>query len=48
MIEAIKNPRPEGVHFEENPLLAKLVQLWIAIEKASANELVEDTEHKRR
>jgi hypothetical protein len=34
------------MHLEEYTLLTKLVQLGIAVEKTSANELIEDTENK--
>lgn len=46
MIESIKNPCPERMHLEKNTFLPKLVQLWVAIEKASRNELVKNPYHK--
>lgn len=30
------------MHFEEDAFLTELVQLWIAVEKASGDELIED------
>ena len=44
MVEAIEDPGEKGVHFEEDTLLAELVELRVAVEKASGDELVEDAE----
>lgn len=47
MVEAVEDPREEGMHFEEHTLLAKLIQLWISVKKASRDELVENSHDKR-
>lgn len=46
MVETIQDPREERMHLEEDPFLAKLVELGIAVEEASRNELVENSHHK--
>ncbi len=46
VIEPIEDPGPERMHFEKHTFLSKLVELWVAIEKASGNELVKDSYHK--
>ena len=48
MVEAIGDPRPERMHFEEDSFLAKLVELRIAVKKASGDELVENAHDKWR
>ena len=48
MVEAVKNPCEECVHSEKNAFLAKLVELRVAIEETSRNELIEDTHCDRR
>lgn len=35
------------MHFEEDAFLTKLIELWIAVEEAGRNELVEYSHHKR-
>jgi hypothetical protein len=47
MVEAVSNPGPKGVHFEENAFLAKLVELGVAIKEAGGDELVEDSHGDR-
>lgn len=42
MVEAVQDPGPERVHFEEDSLLTELVQLWVAVEEPSGDELVEN------
>lgn len=42
MVEAVEDPGEEGVHLEEDALLAELVELGVAVEKAGGDELVED------
>lgn len=42
VVEAIPNPGEKGMHFEEDSLLTKLIQLRISVEKSSGNELIED------
>lgn len=44
MVEAVEDPGEEGVHVEEDTALGELVELWVAVEKAGADELVEDAE----
>ena len=46
MVEAVGYPEEEGVHFEEDAFLAELVELRVAVEEASRNELVEDAHGK--
>ena len=48
MVETVEDPAPERVHFKKDAFLAKLVQLWVAVEKASGNELVKDTHRQWR
>lgn len=35
------------MHFEKGPLLAKLIELWVAIEETGRDELVKDSHHDR-
>lgn len=44
MVEAVCDPRPEGMHLEEDARLAETIKLRIAIKKAGANKLIEDSE----
>ena len=46
VIEAIGDPEPEGMHFEEYTFLAELVELWVAIEKTSRDELVKNAHNE--
>lgn len=48
VVEAIGNPAPEGMHLEENTLLTELVELWVTVEQACADELIENTEDEGR
>lgn len=47
MIETIGYPAEEGVHSEEHALLTQLVKLWVSVEQASRNILIEDTKNER-
>lgn len=42
VVEAVANPGPEGVHFEEDAFLAELIKLRVSVEETSGDELVED------
>ena len=46
MVEAVENPREEGVHLEEDALLAEAVELRVAVQEASGDELVKDSHHE--
>ena len=46
MIEPIKDPREERVHFEECALLSELIKLGITVSETSADELVENTHNE--
>lgn len=48
MVECIRDPEPECCFGEKCIPLAKHVQLWIAIENASRDELVENTDDEWR
>ena len=48
VVEAVGDPGPEGVHAEEEALLCELVELWVAVEQACRDKLVEDTNGERR
>ena len=48
MVEAVEDPGEEGMHFEEDALLAELVELRVAVEEARGYELVEDAEDEWR
>ena len=48
VVEAICDPGPEGMHLEEDALLAESIELRIAVEEAGGDELVEDAHDKRR
>ena len=47
VVEAVGNPGNEGVHAEEDAALAKLVELWVAVEEAGGDELVIDAHDER-
>lgn len=47
MVETIEDPGPENVHLEKDAFLSELVKLWISVEEASRDELIEDTDYKR-
>lgn len=48
VVEAVADPGEEGVHAEEGAALAKAVELWVAVEETSRNELVADAHGERR
>lgn len=48
VVETVGDPRPERVHPEEDALLAELIKLRVAVEKASRNELIEDAHDQGR
>lgn len=48
MIEAVQDPGEEGMHLEEDSLLAQSIELRIAIEEAGVDELIEDAHGKGR
>lgn len=48
MVKAVRDPSPEGVHLEEDALLAELVELRVAVEQAGGDELIKDTHDEGR
>lgn len=48
MVEAVNEPGPEAALLEEDSLLAELIELWVAIQETSADELIEDSHDERR
>ena len=44
MIEAIQDPGEERMHSKEIPFLGELVKLWVPVEEAGGDELVEDAQ----
>ena len=47
MVEAVDDPREEGMHAKEGTGLTEPVELWISVQQAGADELVEDAHGQR-